>query len=272
MLKCIAAAGISCTANAATLTVYDSAGFETPRFVASQNLRGQDAPPVGQGPWLKDSGVSTAVVQTAIVSSGLQAVRVSRVANANGDTRWAVLKDVAPSAEQSLVAIDFDLRVEQTSGLSFGPLFGIECYDSSGAIPKLIGSLTVDATTGDVLYQDSGSGVLDETGTVVPFGTFHHFALVANFTAKTYSLFLEGVLIQSEPFVDSTAQRFTDAPIATFAATPDTVLTASGSAYIDNYVITAIPEPSVISLALVGVIGRWRRRPRTKGANAVVQC
>ena len=41
--------------------VYDSGGFESPRFVAELPLAGQDpAAPVGQGPWQQDTGTATA--------------------------------------------------------------------------------------------------------------------------------------------------------------------------------------------------------------------
>jgi hypothetical protein len=245
----------------ATLTIYDSGGFESPRFVESQNLQGQDAPPGGEGPWRKDSGVSSALVQADVVSGGLQGVRVSRVANANGDTRWAVLKPVTPIPSQEVITIDFDMRVEQATGLSFGPAFGIECYDGSVGSPKLIGSLTVDATTGDVLYAAAGSGVLRESGTVIPLGVFRQYTLSADFTARTYSTFLDGALLHTEPFVDNTAVRFTDAPLVTFAATPDSIATATGTAYYDNYVLKTVPEPGLMPLLAPAAFALFRRRP-----------
>ena len=247
-------------ADAAAVLIYDSGGFEPPRFVTSQNLQGQDAPPGGQGPWVKDSGVSSAVVQSDIVSGGLQAVRVSRVANANGDTRWGVLKPLTPAPSQDIITVEFDMRVDTATGLPFGPAFGIECYDSSVGSPKLIGSLTVDATTGDVLYSEGGSGILRESGIAVPFAIFRHYTLAADFTSKTYSIFLDGALLQTEPFVDNTAVRFTDAPLVTFAATPDTIATATGTAYFDNYVLVAIPEPRAMGLVFTGVLALGRIR------------
>lgn len=252
----------SSTARAAAITVYDSGGFETPRFIPSQNLQGQDAPPAGQGPWVKDPGVSTAVVQTSVVSGGLQAVQISRVANNRGDTRWAVNKPSTPTAEQRVITVEFEMRVQPTTGLQFGPAFGIECYDSSAGAPKLIGSLTVDATTGDVLYQQGGSGNLIESGTIVPLGVFRQYTLAADFSAKKYSIFLDGDLLRTEPFVDSTAARFTDAPLVTFAVTGDTIATATGAAFFDDYVITSIPEPGIMALVVIGAAALRRKGRR----------
>jgi len=262
LLAGVFAMGVNGPVVAATVLVYDSAGFEPPRFLTSQNLQGQDAPPAGQGPWRKDAGVSTAIVQTAVVAGGLQAVQVSRVANTRGDTRWAVIKPVTPTSGQNIISVEFEMRVQAASGLSFGPAFGIECYDSSAGAPKLIGSLTVDATTGDVLYQVAGSGALAESGTSVPFGIFQRYTLTANFTTKRYSIFVDDDLLHTEPFVDAGAVQFTDAPLVTFAATSDTIATATGTAYFDNYVITAVPEPSVAGLLALGASALWRSKPR----------
>ena len=126
----------------------------------------------------------------------------------------------------------------------------------------MIGSVTVDATTGDVLYQEAGSGVLLPTGNVVAFGVFHHFSFAADFSTMTYSIFLDEELLQTEPFMDNTAMRFTDAPLVTFAATADTLTTATGTAYFDNYVISTIPEPGMMSLFLAGA-AMLRRTQRT---------
>ena len=234
--------------------LYESAGFELPRFTASQPLQGQDNPPTGQGPWLKDSGTSTATVQTAVVAGGLQAVQVTRLPISTGDTRWSVIEPFTPTALENIVQIDVDMRVEQSTftPFDFGPAFGIEAYDGSAAgAPKLIGSVTLDARTGDVLYQQTGTGVLTETGTVIARGTFHRYSLIANFTTKRYSVLVDGGLLRTEPFVDN-AVTFTDAPIATFAATAASAGTASGTAYFDNYTITTIPEPGNVALLLGG--------------------
>src|SRR5205085_1799990 len=155
----IAAAGFSLIAAAAQgATVYDSGGFEAPRFLAvpnANNLAGQDVPPPGQGPWQQDAGTSTAVVQTNTPQAGLQAVEVTRVAGATGNTRWWVNKPVTPTPASSVVDISFDMSVNIPALLTHGPLFGVEAYDDSGATPKLIGALLLDAAQGTVLFDST---------------------------------------------------------------------------------------------------------------------
>ena len=250
-LAVLLAALLPAIATAAAL--YDSSGFEQPRFLPTANLAGQDSPPAGQGPWTKDSGTSSAVVQNAVVAGGLQAVRITRAASSTGDTRWAVQEPFTPTGLENRVQIDFDLRVEQATFTppDFGPVFGIEAYDASDpANPLLIGSVTLDARTGDVLYQQAETGFLTDTGTVLARGVFHHLTLIANFANKTYSIFANGTLLRTEGFVDAAADSFTDAPLSTFAATPGSISTATGTAYFDNYVIMTIPEPGTASLLL----------------------
>ena len=73
--------------------VYDSGGFESPRFTTGP-LEGQDV----LGPWLETSTVAgVAQVRSEVVASGEQAVRMVRPADANGDTRYGVLKPVTPA-------------------------------------------------------------------------------------------------------------------------------------------------------------------------------
>ena len=147
------------TRQAAATPIYDSGGYEAPRFTSGE-LSGQD---VIQGPWAKDDGTGVATIQSAVVNGGTQAVQLQRPASANGDTRYGVLKLVSPLPPNQIIQVSWDMRVNQTQvgGVQFGPFFGVEGYDAFGAI-KLIGSLGVDASTGDVLYQ-SPDGSFAET-------------------------------------------------------------------------------------------------------------
>jgi hypothetical protein len=126
----------------------------------------------------------------------------------------------------------------------------------------LIGSVTIDARTGDVLFQEAGTGFLVEAGTILSRGTFHHLTLTANFSNKTYSLFANGALLRTEGFVDNAAARFTDAPLSTFAATGVSLTTATGTAYFDNYTIVTVPEPVSAGLFCAGAVCLATRRRR----------
>lgn len=225
--------------------VYDSGGFEAPRFAASQSLTGQDPvpQPLGNGPWRQDLGTSTAVVQTDVTKGGLQSVRVTRVPGATGDTRWGINVPITPTASDNVVTIDFDLNVfinpgSNWGGPDLGPLFGVECYDASSGSPKLIGSLFLDAYAGDIVYQQATNGTLQNSGRFIPRNEYHHYTLAANFTTKTYSIYVDGTLVHTEAFVDATASAFTDAPITTLAATTNYLDQAVGTAFFDNYSIS----------------------------------
>jgi hypothetical protein len=257
----IAAALAFAAPMASAAVVYDSAGFEAPKFTAGANLQGQD---VAAGPWLKDPGTGSATISTVNAFSGTQAVVVTRAPTATGDTRWSVIKPLTPVAGANILDIDVDLRVQQATfgGLppnntDFGPAFGIEAYDTS----KLIGSVTVDATTGDVLYQETVTGLLLETGTVVSRGAYHHLKLRLDFTSGKYQVYADNALLRTESFVDSGIAGFTDAPISTFAVT--STAAATSTAYFDNYTINTIPEPTgaaLVGLAVAGLAGRRRRQ------------
>src|ERR1044071_9189046 len=211
-------------------TIYDSGGFET--FLPSQNLDGQDAAPLGNGPWAQDNGTSTAEVTTANSVEGNQSVRVARASGATGNTRWGVVKPVTPAGLNNVVNVYFDMRAVRAA-TEFGPLFGIEAYDASAGAPKLIGSLLLDASTGQLLCHAANTGAFVGTVTYLDVIRHHHYRLAINFTAKTCSLFADGDLVHTEGFVNTNATQFTDGPLAALAL--DTTNKNAGIAYFDNY-------------------------------------
>lgn len=239
----ILAVVLSATCCDATV-IYDSGGFESPRFNANSDLAGQDpiVPPLGYGPWHRDAGLSTAVVQTDTTGSGFQSVKMMRTNDVAGDTRWGVTVPITPTAASNVVSIDVDFYTAISPGTNWGgpdvgPLFGIECYDGSSGTPKLIGSLFLDSFTGNVIYQEAGDGTLQNSGTFIRRNQYHHYTLAANFTKKTYSIYVDGNLVHTEGFVDATAAAFTDAPITVLAGSTNDP-EAAGTAYFDNYTIS----------------------------------
>ena len=239
--------------------VYDSNGFEPTRFIAGE-LSGQDV----QGPWLKDTGTSTAIVQSTVTNGGLQAVQFTRAPLASGDTRYGVVKPLTPTPPLQTLRISWDMNVLQTQApnVQFGPFFGVEGYDAFNDNPKLIGSLGVDATTGEVLIQAQGSGEFIAPGPVVPFGQFNRFMLEIDYATDTYRAFVNGAQVgDAEGFVDPGIVGFTDAPISALAAEGGAGLLAPGVAYFDNYRIEIVPEPTsaaILGLASVGLLRRRR--------------
>jgi hypothetical protein len=283
-------------ASATDADIVNAAGFESPAFTTTFNGTGQlegQVNPVGfgqvisPGQWLRTQGTSVnqAIVQSAVAApGGTQAVKVDRLAN-GGDTRWAVPVNsqgypdypnpAPPEPAQPFICISWDMRVEQASGPAntFGPFFGVEAYDDDGNPVSLLGSLGVDATTGDVLYQAAGTGFLTETGSIVTFGAWNKFAIELDYSTKMYSYFLNGAMLGTEGFVDEAnvvggLNQFSDADIATFAAAGDPgSLALTGTAYFDNFVAMegqCIPEPTGLALGLLGigsvVAGRRGRR------------
>lgn len=248
-------------ANAATV-LYNSSGFEPTTFSAGQ-LEGQD--PVN-GPWLRSgSNGSTADVRTSAnipVQAGTQAVQVTRAAANGSDARWAVLETVLAVTDPIL--IEWDMRVVQSGGAQpFGPFFGIETYDGNGGF-LVAGTAGIDAKTGEVLYQATGTGSLTVAGAPVAFDTWHHFEMTLNFTTNTYSVLVNGSpRVTNEGFVDPGIENFTDADIATTAAGGDAAsLAAGGTAYFDNYRVSLVPEPAAAGILAAGIVGLLARRSR----------
>lgn len=229
-LGCLSGTVALATVHAAT--VYDSGGFESPVFIAGQPLANQDpAPPVGNGPWRKDSGTSTAEVVTTNPVEGTKSVKITRAAGATGNTRWAVVKPTTASGLNNVIDVQIDMRVLRKAN-NFGPMFGIEAYDASLGSPKLIGSLIVDAGSGELVCHQAITGAIKGTGFYPDLVLHHHYRMSLNFTAKTYSLFADGKLVHTESFVDPTVTSFTDASLVTLAAGPGN---DDGIAYVDNY-------------------------------------
>jgi hypothetical protein len=208
-----------------------STGFESPTFVPG-NLQ-------GQGGWVTaGAGASTAVVESSIVNTGSQAVQITKAATANSDRRWAV--PVSGYPVQRFVIVDWDMRVTQASiQTGFGPFFGVDTYDADIS-PYVLGSLGVDATTGDILFQQQNTGELTESGTLAAFNQWNHFRLILDFGTDTYRGYFNGTQVANTGFVDGAfgLDNFSDADIATFAAAADPVSqTVSASAVYDNFTV-----------------------------------
>jgi hypothetical protein len=214
--------------------IVDTNGFDSPYVVGDL---------VGQQDWVTAAlgGTSSATVQDSVGDGGGRGLTVTRQGAPNTDRRWFVPTTDYPT--QRFVTVDWDMRVEGPSGNllngEFGPFFGVDTYDADTAV-FVLGTLGVDATTGDVLYQAQTSGALTETGSVADFGEWNHFRIVLDFATDTYRGFFNGVQVVATGFVDGGfgLDNFTDADIATFAAAPDAASMAlPGTAYFDNFLI-----------------------------------
>jgi PEP-CTERM motif len=287
---CFAVVGIlACLVNIAVADdddIVNANGFELPFSTlaggGTGRLEGQINPPgegqvIPPGQWQRTpGGTSTAVVQTAVVASGLQAVRVDRAAN--NDVRWAVQVDhlgypdypnpFPPEPAQPCICISWDMRVQQTQGApdTFGPFFGVEAYDDASAI-GLLGSLGVDATTGELLYQATGTGVLTPTGDVVPFNQWNHYQIKLDYSTDQYSIFRNFAMEGTFGFVDPNLNQFSDADISALGAAGDPGSQAlTGTAWYDNFLVREgacpIPEPNTFAMIGFGLATFAARRRR----------
>ena len=265
-------------ASAAHVDIIDGEGFESPYIIGA--LEGQaaklpnDAPFPGSQAWLASIGTtSSAVVQSAVVHSGSQAVKLTRAANEPaGGGQFGVPVSAWPDGSR-FVCIEWDMYVEDSNGPtdSFGPFFGVFSYDDDGvgASNGQTGSMGVDATTGDVLYQETGTGHLAETGASVNFGEWNHFHIDLDYLTHEYSVILNGTTLLTEPFIDGAGlDQFTDAPLVTAAAAGDAISQAlTGRAYFDNYEVyqlnVKIPEPTTMVLSLLALAATSLTRRRT---------
>lgn len=249
LFAALAIVAAACSPTLAAGIVFDSEGFEPPTYSLG-DLEGQSE-------WLAQVGnTGTAVVQDTTVKSGTQAVKVDRTGT---DDRYGVPTGfVYPP--QRFICISWDMLVNQTISTDFGPFFGVEAFNFDEL--ARVASYGVDATTGDVLYEDSVLG-LQETGSSVMFDEWNNFQVNLDFLKRSYSVELNGSTLGSWDFASNTG-GLTDVDISALAASA-TGQDLTGTAYFDNFLvqIKEIPEPSSVVLLLFGtaVVGAtgWRR-------------
>ncbi|MEO0530431.1 MAG: hypothetical protein AAF266_07600 [Planctomycetota bacterium] len=258
-----------------SFTLIDGEGFESPDYSLGI-LEGQFASTFegfGSAAWVQSplGGTSTAVVQDSVVASGSQAVQVDRAASS--DDRWAVPITGAPA--ERFVCIDWDMYVEQSTTTGFGPFFGIEAYDDDATTILRVGSLGVDAATGEILYTLRDDGVLPgflvptPGGETVNFNEWNSFRMVLDYATDEAYMFLNNDLLLTTPFEQDGSDQFTDADIAAIAASFDPAsVSATGTAYFDNYFvfetndINKIPEPATVAFLAVALAAASTQRRR----------
>ena len=220
------------------------AGFEPPGYTTTGGTLNNGSLQ-GQSQWLWDgTGLDTnihssAIVQNAIAKTGSQAVLVTR--KSHSDRYWAMPKVGLPT--QRFIAIDWDMNVTAApDSTGYGPFFGIASNDRTSGSARVLGTLGVDSSTGEVLYQQSQTGYFGATTALVGFNQWNHYRLVLDFATDSYQGFLNGVHVVSSPFVDDNVSQdlntFSDADIMAVAAEADAVSQAlTSNAVIDNLLI-----------------------------------
>ena len=230
LLACLALALGVVSAPAHAVVLVDSAGFESPSFATGALL--------GQQQWTgAEIGSAVALVQDSTVESGSQAVRVTRGASSSGF--WA---EKIPNPQSGrFVSIDWDMLIEATGAeFGLGPFFGVNVFDDSTGSIATLGALGVDATTGDVLIQQGGTGFLIATGVSAVPDVWMHYRIEIDFLNDSYAAFVDGFQVATTSFVDNAfgIDRLTDADIAAFAAGGDAPsANQAGVAFFDNFVV-----------------------------------
>ncbi len=279
--------GLSCgvrEASALDRDIVNAAGFEGPAFtttfLGTGQLEGQVNPVgfgqiISPGQWLRPLGTQTGtgVVQNTVFApgGGTQAVKIDRISNS--PDRWGIPVNnqaypeypVPPPGEaaQPCICIKWDMRVNGPAGnplTDFGPYFGVEANDDDTNGLSLLGSLGVDATTGEVLYQAPGTGNLTAAGPVTVFGTWHNYQMKLDYSTHAYTIYYDKVALGSFAFVDGPEDQFSEANILALAASGAPAdLVRAGTAFFDNFLVRegmcdVVPEPATLALVVVGLL------------------
>jgi hypothetical protein len=255
------------TGSASAQTVYDSAGFEAPRFNLGE-LEGQDA---ANGPWFSDAVTSTGVVTNTVASDGSQSVRLDRAPN--DDSRWLISKPIVGLRDLLVIEADIRTAFSDVSENAYGPIFAIEAYDAFnnvGTEIKLAGMVGMDAATGELLYQEEGTGYLAPTGDILDADTWYNLRLELDYGTDTYSIFLDGVRKATVGFVDPGIDDFTDADLSAIAGAGDAEsLAATGTGWFDNFSIKVGPQWAINGGGTWTLSGNWIGGiPNAPGATA----
>jgi len=268
LIALLVSLGVASRSDAASIEVlYDSLGFESFNLGA---LNGQTG---GLGrPWVVDNANTPGgayQVQDSVSVSG----KAVRVTSANG-TDWAYPESFnpafVPGVGQTLV-IEADIARTLTTAVGGTSSFAyaIDVYDpnitritrfglvaTSGSIRPFVTALASGTSTTASNFLVGGS---------INPNQFVSFRGELDFATKTLNLFINGTSVTGASslfFASLAPTSFSDADfqVSTNAAANDV-------GYLDNYKITAVPEPSTYAMAAIamGMSGWHVWRKRRKG-------
>jgi hypothetical protein len=278
---CASVSAISSSTRATV--IYDGLGFELPSYSitgAAQFGDPDQADLWGQGPnseWVPNiyptqygGNAAAADVETNVVKSGSQAVSLTQLPTSSNtdwepdtfDSRAGGTPYNPISSQTPVIAIDWDMNI--ASGGS-NTIFGID-FDNTFARIALLG-----VSTSGTLYDVQGSNYTP-VGQPLNMNQWYHYSLQADFSAQTYKIFVDQSQVGGTFQFDSTASQFTSAFMMSYGITENAGANSEGTAYMDNYVISAYsPEPtSVCGLLLGGSLMVLNRRCRPKARGSAV--
>ncbi len=221
-------------------TLFDSEGFESPAYSLG-SLTGQNG-------WGKD-GIGTATVQSGVVQSGSQAVELT---GNYSEWHWRELNYTADPNEFVRVTAGIMRASSGTPTKNYG--FFLDAYNLD---LDRIGRAGLGVSGGNpalyVTYKDDSFGVADyvlETG--LSWDTWYTLQIDFWFNKQTFDVYLDDILISDNLAFVTSANDLSDIDL-----TKQYTGGATDIGYFDNYKVEAlpVPEPSAISLALLGLAG-----------------
>jgi len=286
------------SSSSGTVTIYDSAGFESPRFnlnplvdTSISPFSGQDqvvipGPPLDRYEWgIKGNIANFAEVTDERFRSGSQSVRLDRTV---ADQTWYLYSQPLTAMNPTVLGGNRSVTVEwgqytvpSTHSNDFGPFLGVDVYGStnSSTLPLRIGGFGVDAKTGELLYLRRRSGFADGVfdvipnaanpgvGVTVPFNQWNDFSMTFDYLTTRYSMSVNGnLLLSNVAFIRSSGvTKFNDADLAALPADFEggNLPIQTGTAYFDDLKITAqtvIPEPTTLTAVTIPLVALLRRR------------
>jgi hypothetical protein len=261
LLAMVVVSGQLLMAQAFAANVY-STGFENPPFAPGSLLQGQDGWASGNPPFLNPN---SATITDAIAFSGSQSLQIPGTAMgtfAETDPYAAVSPNAhvvdfdASAAGLPIVKVRADVRIDGPAELTPGTNFAVSiaAVPSEGRYSELV--LSSDG----YLYGLSSFGpeVLIES-VDNPLNTWHSLEITINFLANAYTFQFDNTSFGPFPFAPSAgadvllrgsivAYALPDDPASGFAR-------ADYTARIDNFSITAVPEPQAFEIVALGVMG-----------------
>jgi len=254
----------------AAQVLYNSNGFEASGgYVANLPLTGQPATGPVANQWLQASQTlnnpgypAAEVVNYPVPNQTQQLVGVAdNNIGVNDYGYWYPGTNLAtpftPSSINGTNVINVAWTEAWLAGATGDPFFGIAVQNGSNIVA--LGG--VDATTG-LLVDEGPPNNTNELGSSFfqgTAGTYYNFNLLLNYTSQTYGLYVNGTLIDTQPFVNA-ASQFTDADITTYVL--QTTSGANGDGYFDNYLVTAVPEPGILAVGGLALFLLSVRKPR----------
>jgi hypothetical protein len=253
----VASAAIAVSAVSNAQVLFDSAGFES---YTTGSLTGQNG-------FINE--VATGAPFSIGATVGVGGTKGVQVAS-NGVTNWTYpALNYTPTAAQNIVRIDASIaRTLGATISSFG--YSIDVYPIVGGRTTRFGLVnnggviqpfvTARFNTTTQLFDPTAAAASVLVGGAVAQSTFVDFSAFLNYTSKTMDLLVNGVSVtggSTIPFADLTATTLGDADfqISTGAGATD-------SGFLDNYKVTAVPEPASMVAMGLGIAGLAAKRRR----------